>query len=151
VDYFGAARVPAMKEHLRRFAEAFGVPAMRVPDHIPNTRRALTLAEWARDAGRLEPFRDAVMRAHWEEGKDIEDEAVLAACARQAGLDPEAAREALRDPARAARVDAMSVEAARAGVTGIPTFVMGDRRVVGCQPYDEIAAAAEAAGARRRS
>ena len=140
-----------MKEHLHRFAEAFGVAALRVPDHMPNTRRALTLAEWAREADRLEPFRDAVMRAHWERGENIEDEAVLAACAGQAGLDPDAARGALSDPAWAARVDAMSTEAARAGVTGIPTFLVGDRRVVGCQPYAEVAAAAEAAGARRRA
>ena len=35
-------------------------------------------------------------------------------------------------------------------ITGIPTVVAGAARVVGCQPYEEFAAAAEAVGARRR-
>jgi predicted DsbA family dithiol-disulfide isomerase len=148
-EAFGAARVPAMKEHMRRFAAAFGVDGMRHPDRIPNTRRALALAEWARAQGRLGPFRDAVMAAHWREGRDIEDAGVLVACASAAGLDGDEARAALADPAWQGRVDAMAAEAARAGVTGIPTLFIGDREVVGCQPYEEIAAAAEAAGARR--
>jgi len=37
------------------------------------------------------------------------------------------------------------------GVTGIPTFVIGDRGVVGCQPYDVLARFAESAGARKRT
>ena len=139
-----------MKEHLRRFAAAFGVEGMRVPDRIPNTRRALALAEWARERGRLGPFRAAVMVAHWRDGRDIEDAHVLAACAAEAGLDPEEARAALADPAWRSRVDAMADEARRAGITGIPTVVAGAARVVGCQPYEEFAAAAEAVGARRR-
>jgi predicted DsbA family dithiol-disulfide isomerase len=151
VEKFGAARVPAMKEHLRRFAAAFGVEGMRVPDRIPNTRRALALAEWARAEGRLAPLRVAVMAAHWRDGKDIEDPAVLAACAAEAGLDPEAARAAVDDPAWQAKVDAMGADAARAGVTGIPTVFVGSSVVVGCQPWPEIAAAAEAGGARRRA
>ena len=44
----------------------------------------------------------------------------------------------------------MGREAAPAGVTGIPTFDLGELRVVGCQPYEVLAAAAEQAGARRR-
>jgi predicted DsbA family dithiol-disulfide isomerase len=150
-EKFGAARVPAMKEHLRRFAGAFGVEGMRVPDRIPNTRRALALAEWARSEARLEPLRDALMAAHWRDGKDLEAPAVLAACAAEAGLDPAAARAAVDDPAWHAKVDAMGAEAARAGVTGIPTLFVGSSVVVGCQPWPEIAAAAEAGGARRRA
>jgi predicted DsbA family dithiol-disulfide isomerase len=150
-EAFGAARVPAMREHLRRFAEAFGVAPMRFPDHMPNTRRALALAEWARAEGRLAPLRDALMRAYWQAGQDIEDGAVLAACAAEAGLDADAARAALQDPAWQQRVEAMGGVARGDGVTGIPTLVAGPARVVGCQPYEEIAAAAEAAGARRRS
>ncbi|HET9597375.1 MAG TPA: DsbA family protein [Anaeromyxobacteraceae bacterium] len=149
-DRFGPARVPAMKEHLRRFAAAFGVEGMRVPDRVPNTRRALALAEWARAQGRLAPLRDAVMAAHWRDGKDIEDAAVLAACAGEAGLDPASARAAVDDPAWQAKVDAMGADAARAGVTGIPTLFIGPSAVVGCQPWPEIAAAAEAGGAARR-
>lgn len=149
-DRYGAARAAQMADYLRRFAAAFGVEGLRIPERTPNTRKALALAEWARDRGRLHPFRDAVMSAHWREGKDIEDEKVLADLAAAAGLDPQEALAALRDPLYAGRVDSMGDEAARAGVTGIPTFFIGDRMVVGCQPYDRVAAEAEASGARRR-
>ena len=138
-----------MRDHLRRFAAGFGIELLRPPDRLPNTRRALLLAEHARDRDRLHPLRRAVMEAHWERGEDLEDGAVLAACAWSAGLDPGAALAALRDPALAARVDLAAEEAAGAGVTGIPTFLVGGRRIVGCQGYEVLAAAAEAAGARR--
>jgi len=139
-----------MTAHVERFAAGFGVP-MRVPARSPNTRAALAVAELARDRGKLHPFRAAAMAAHWRDGKDLEDPAVLAACAAEAGLDPAEAVAAVSAPAYQARVDAMGREAARAGVTGIPTFLVGRRRIVGCQPYQVIAAAAEAEGALKRA
>ncbi len=90
------------------------------------------------------------MNAHWREGLNLEDDAVLADLARRAGIAPERAVAAASDPAYVARVDAMGAEAAGSGVTGIPTFFVGDRKVVGCQPYEVVAAEARAAGARRR-
>jgi len=39
----------------------------------------------------------------------------------------------------------MGREAAQAGVTGIPTFDIGDERVVGAQPFDVLAEAARRA------
>ena len=149
-DRYGERRSAEMAEYLRRFAAAFGVEGLRIPERTPNTRKAMAVAEWARDQGRLHPFRRAAMNAHWREGRDLEDRAVLGGLARSAGLDPERAVAAASDPAYVARVDAMGAEAARAGVAGIPTFFIGDRKVVGCQPYQVVAREAEAAGARRR-
>jgi predicted DsbA family dithiol-disulfide isomerase len=139
-----------MRAHLARFAAGFGITDMHVPDRSPNTRAALALAEHARDRGRLHEARHALMEAFWRRGEDLEDREVLARCAREAGLEPAEALAAIDDPAVVARVDAMGRDAARAGVTGIPTFLIGRRRVIGCQPYEVIAAAAEAAGASRR-
>ncbi len=149
-DRYGERRSAEMADYLRRFAAAFGVEGMRIPERTPNTRKALAIAEWARDQGRLHAFRRAAMNAHWREGRDIEDDGVLADLARRAGLDPERAVAAASDPVYVARVDTMGSEAARAGVTGIPTFFIGHRKVVGCQPYEVVAAQAEAAGAMRR-
>ncbi len=139
-----------MSAHLGRFAEAFGVAGMRIPERSPNTRAALALAEHARDRGRLHELRRAVMEAFWRRGEDLEDREVLSRCAGEAGLPPGPALQAIEDPSLTARVDAMGQEAARAGVTGIPTFLLGRRRVVGCQPYQVIAAEAEAEGAKRK-
>ncbi len=149
-EMFGEERARQMRSYLLEFAARAGVGGMVVPEHKPNTRRALALAEHARDERRLHEVRRGLMDAYWREGCDIEDEAVLARVARAAGLDAAGALLAIDGPGVLARVDAMGADAAEAGVTGIPTFVVGGRRVVGAQPYDVLAALVEAAGARRR-
>jgi predicted DsbA family dithiol-disulfide isomerase len=145
------ARRSGMIEYMRRFAAGFGVEQMGSPDRIPNTRRALAMVEFARDGGKLASFRDAAMEAHWRQGKNLEDDGHLREIAASAGLDPEAALHAADDPKYQARVDSIRAEASARGVTGIPTFFFGDIAVVGCQPYDVLADAAQRAGAQRRT
>jgi predicted DsbA family dithiol-disulfide isomerase len=106
-ELFSADRVAAMRGDLRDAAARMGVE-IGEPDHLPNSRRALALAEQARDAGTLQAARDAAMDAHWVHGRDIEDDAVLADIARIAGLDPAVAVPAADLP--------------EWGVSGIPTF-----------------------------
>ncbi len=164
-DLFPADRVAAMRGHLMEAAKRFGVE-MGQPDHIPNSRRALALAEQARVAGNLQAARNAAMDAHWLHGKDIEDDAVLAEIAVAAGLDPARAVPATRAPAWEARVDAMRQEASAWGVTGIPTFFFlpdgwtlegagawtgpSPLKVVGCQPLPLLRDAARRIGAPPR-
>jgi predicted DsbA family dithiol-disulfide isomerase len=144
-EMFGAERVRRMRPYLIEFARAQGVKGMVVPAHKPNTRRALALAEWARGRGRLHEVRNGLMDAYWRDGLDLEDDAVLARVAADARLDGEGAVLGSREPEVLARVAAMGREAARAGVTGIPTFDIGEERVVGAQPYEVLAEAARRA------
>lgn len=147
---FGGERAERMRGYMRDFAASFGVEGMEQPDHLPNTRRALAVAELARENGRLDAFREAAMDAHWREGRDLESEAVIRDLAERAGLDPDEAAAAMEEPHFLERVDAIRREASEHGVTGIPTFFFDDRPVVGCQPYHVLAHAAEQAGAERR-
>jgi len=149
-DMFGADRVRKMRPYLVDFAKAQGVSGMVVPAHKPNTRKALALAEWARGKGRLHEVRTGLMNAYWREGLDLEDEAVLARVAVAAGLDGPDALQGSREPEVLGRVAAMGREAASAGVTGIPTFDIGEERVVGAQPYAVLAEAVVRQGGRRR-
>ncbi len=143
-------RAAGMKAHVEQFARGFGITDMKVGEHLNNTRRVLALAEWARDAGKLDAFRHAAMEAYWRRGENLEDEDVLARLAEEAGLSAEGARAALKSPEYRARVDAMGQVAQRDGVRGIPTFLIGNARVVGCQPYEVLAQAARLAGALAR-
>lgn len=151
---------------LVQFARTFGVD-IQPRDRLANTRRALALAEHARDAGKLDALRDAVMDAYWRDGRDIEADDVLRACAAEAGLDADAALAAADAPAMQARVDAMGDEARAWGVTGIPTYFLlppgwspgmpapadGTRpvKIVGCQPWDHVVAGCMRAGVARRA
>lgn len=143
-------RLPQLKRSLREFAASFGVTDLQLPDHMPNTRRALAIAEYAREQGKLHAFRDAAMEAHWREGKDLESEHDLREVARRAGLEADAAIQAMGAECYLQRVDATREEASRRGVTGIPAFFIGRQCLVGCQPYELLAQAVERAGARRR-
>jgi predicted DsbA family dithiol-disulfide isomerase len=149
-EMFGADRVRTMRPYLLDFAKAQGVAGMVVPAHKPNTRKALALAEWARGQGRLHEVRTGLMDAYWRHGLDLEDEAVLARVAEAAGLDGPAALRGSGEPDVLRRVADMGREAASAGVTGIPTFDIGDERVVGAQPYPVLAGAVVRQGGRRR-
>ena len=86
VDKFGP-RIHAMQKNLQQFAHGFGVTDMKLRDRSPNTRRALAVAEYAREQGKLEAFRQRAMDAHWTQGKDLESDADLRALATEAGLD----------------------------------------------------------------
>jgi predicted DsbA family dithiol-disulfide isomerase len=139
-----------MGEYLQQFAARFGVQDMKSSKRIPNTRRALAMAEFARDQGKLKEFCSSTMEAHWKDGKDIEDSAVLAGLAMAAGLDPEKALLAADDAAYLRRIDDMRLEYKQVKTSGVPTFVFETELVEGCKPYEVIAAAALRAGARHR-
>jgi predicted DsbA family dithiol-disulfide isomerase len=108
------------------------------------------------------------MDAHWRDGRDLEDRAVLAELLAAAGLDPAEAFRFLDAPEVPGLLRAQREEAHRWGVTGIPTWFIlptgwkpGDPRppqgapqpvrVVGCQPMEVVERAARIAGASPRS
>ncbi len=161
-DLFPPAAVAAMAERLRSVAADLGVP-LRMPDFAPCTRPALALSELARERGVLDRWRDAVMDAYWRDGRDIGRGDVLTELAGAAGLDPREARAFLGRPEIPAILRRQREEAARWGVTGIPTWFFlpegwrpqdgipdrGPRpvRLVGCQPVEVVLHAARLAGA----
>jgi predicted DsbA family dithiol-disulfide isomerase len=147
---FGNVDLYALHARTQRFAAGFGVTDFRPPDHLHNSRRALAVAELARDEGVLDPFRQAAFDANFRHGMNIESDADLRRMATLAGLDPDRALAAADDPEYLERVDARQARARAEGITGIPTFVFGNERVVGCVPFETLRAAALRAGAIER-
>jgi predicted DsbA family dithiol-disulfide isomerase len=148
----------AMLGYVKAFAARFGIDDLSPPERLANTRRALAVAQYARDEGRLDAFRAAAFDAYWRLGLGLESDEDIARLAERAGLDPQAAVAAARDPNLLAVVDAARRQAVESGVTSVPTFEVrpalpGEARaarVVGCQRYDVLAEAVRRAGARRR-
>jgi predicted DsbA family dithiol-disulfide isomerase len=147
-ELFGASRAQAMRRHMRAFAAQFGLSDIGDPPKLPNTRRALAIAELARERGVLEAFRRSAMNAHWREGRDLEKDDDLRLLSQRAGLDPDEALRAAADPIYQDRIDAVREEASDLGVTGIPTFFFDDVPIVGCQPYEVLARVARMVQAR---
>lgn len=149
-EYFPRERMKRMASYMREFAARFGIDDFQTRDRIPNTRRALALAEAAREEGKLDAYRSRAMDAHWRDGMNLEDDGDLRTIARDAGLSGDAVERSKSDPRYLARVDDTRKESERIGVQGIPTFVIGRSSLSGCQPYEVLVDFATRAGAPPR-
>lgn len=143
------AVLDAMLGPLEAAADRMGLP-LRPPEHVPNTRAALAVAEYGRRHGGLDRFRHGAMDAFWADGRDIEDRDVLGDLAEVAGMDADAATDFAFSPLGEAAVHARRAIASERGVTAIPTVLLGRLPILGCQPYDVFVRAAERAGAVTR-
>jgi 2-hydroxychromene-2-carboxylate isomerase len=97
-EHFPPERLAQMAEYMKSFAAKFGIDDFRQRDRIPNTRRALALAEVARDGGLLDEYRALAMEAHWARGMDLENDDDLRTIARDAGLSDDAVERSRSDP-----------------------------------------------------
>lgn len=101
----------------------------------PNTLDAHRLIHWAGVEHRQGPVVDALFDAYFRGGRDIGDPDVLATIAGDAGMDAGAVARLLASGADRADVAARDANAREKGVTGVPTFIVGDRHAVpGAQP-----------------
>jgi predicted DsbA family dithiol-disulfide isomerase len=144
-EYFPPERLRGMRDYMTKFAAQFGIDDFRQPDRIPNTRRALALAELAKDEGKLDAFRARAFDAHWRDNMNLESDDDLRTIARDAGLS-----RSEPDADHFDRIDDIREEADRLGIQGIPTFVIRNVGLSGCQPFDVLAQFAEQAGASKK-
>jgi 2-hydroxychromene-2-carboxylate isomerase len=113
-----------MHDDLERFARRYGVPYRHNPFFPINTlmlmRGAVGLQ--MREPGRLLRYVDAVYRAIWVDGKNMNDPVTVAAVLHEAGFDAQALLALTQDPEVKERLRAVTQEAVARGVFGAPTF-----------------------------
>lgn len=116
-----------MMESLERMGQAENIRFAR-RSFTTNSHRALLLAEAARiiDPGAFEELNERLFRAYFSEGRNIGDERVLRQIASESGLSAESVGRAWDDAAFEERLGAQRRVASALGVTGIPTFLIGD-------------------------
>lgn len=104
----------------------------------PSSVDAHRLVRFAARAGQAEQLVLALFAAHFSEGRDIGDHAILAAIARDCGLDP-AAASFLRGDEEVDGVHADNLRAHRLGINGVPCFVIdGSHAIAGAQEPEVI-------------
>jgi predicted DsbA family dithiol-disulfide isomerase len=103
-----------------------------------NSRLAQELGKWADTQPGGEVLHDTLFRAYFVEALDISQPAVLLEIAERVGLPRAGASEVLEKRTFKEAVDRDWELSRRYGVTGVPTFVAGDRGVVGAQPYEVL-------------
>lgn len=124
-------------------AEKLGVP-IKLPSLSPQPRtaKAFELLALAQDRGCDHPYSMRVLRAFFQEDRNIGDPDVLVALAADAGLDPDEARQVLEDGTYAERHrEALRHAREDMAITSVPTIVVGDKVFRGTPPVDELKAA----------
>ena len=118
--------------------------------HTYNSRLAQELAKWAELHLGGEAIHDALFRAYFVDGVNLARVDKLVQIAGSIGLPEDRAREILENRSFAEAVDNDWQRASMFRVTGVPTFVMDGRGVVGAQPYDALEQLVTQSGAERR-
>lgn len=105
----------------------------------PSSVDAHRLIRWAAPHGRATEVAEALFAAHFTDGYDIGDPAVLRAVAQSCGLDPAAAAAFLRGEDDVDAIHADNLRAHRLGINGVPCFVVAGRHAIaGAQEPDVI-------------
>ncbi|HWR73912.1 MAG TPA: DsbA family protein [Nitrospirota bacterium] len=133
---FRAQDTKRMMKNLREMGAVYGIIFSDIT-RISNSRLAIQAAEFSRDQGRFDAFHDAVLQAYFAAGLDIGDREVILQLGKDTGLDVQGLEKALNEGTYLPRLKEMQDEAAKAGVTGVPTFVLGSQKtIVGAQPIE---------------
>ena len=113
--------------------DAGSIPAASTKGHL-----AQELAKWAETRPGGDAIHDALFRAYFVDGLNITLANTLVEIADQVDLPTDEAREVLDSRRFKEAVDSDWQRSKELGVTGVPTFVAGDRVVVGAQQYEVL-------------
>ena len=129
--------IPAVKARMARLMSDEGLPYGERTMTF-NSRLAQELAKWAETQPGGGAIQDALFRAYFVEGLNIAQIDNLVRIAQQLGLDAQEAKDVLESRRFQSAVDTEWQRSRALGITGVPTFMLGDRVVVGAQPYDAL-------------
>ena len=121
--------------NVKRLADEDGLE-LKFSDKWPNSRLALFISEFARSKGKFDEFHVLVLDAFWKEGKDIGDLSLLLELAGSIGLNEEKILEYLESDEPINKLREALTKLSGYGISGVPTFFIGDRIVVKAQPYE---------------
>ena len=116
-----------MFDDISRFANRYGVPFQLNPHFILNTLAIMRGAIWAKSQGQIEAYTEAMYKAVWVDGRNMEDPGEIAAVVTDAGLDAGAMAEAIQQPEVKQGLIKATESAVERGAFGAPTmFVDGE-------------------------
>jgi predicted DsbA family dithiol-disulfide isomerase len=133
----------AMLEHEAKEA---GLP-LRWPPRLPDTRRALAVAEWTRRHEELAfpQLHERLFEAHFVLGEDLGDPAVIDRHAKASGVDLVPLHAALADGSAELAVVEAETAGRKHGIQGTPAWLLPQGLITGLRPAAEFAQLAEQA------
>jgi len=117
---------------IMRFVKKYGLEKFAFNPNFPvNTLQIMRGAVAAEMEGVLMPYVEAMFRGMWEDGKKLDDPAVIAAVLTDAKLDAQKLMARSQDADVKAKLVANTEATVARGTFGIPTFFVGDELYFG--------------------
>ena len=133
-----------------RFIKKHGLAAFRMNPNFPvNTVQIMRGAVAAEMDGALPKYVDAVFRHMWEEGRKMDDPAVIAAALDEAGLDGARTLARIQEQPVKDKLLANTEASVARGTFGAPTMFVGDEIFFGKDRLRDVEEAIAGAGAAR--
>ena len=121
--------------NVKRLADEDGLN-LKFTGTLPNSQLALYISEFARVKGVFDEFHKLVFDSYWIDGKDIGDLSLLIELAESVGLEKEEIMVYVKSDEPVKRMEKNMLELGKCGINGVPTFLIGNRFVVGAQSYE---------------
>jgi predicted DsbA family dithiol-disulfide isomerase len=140
---FPKERIPQLHAPLKAVGDTEGIAfAFDLITVTPNTLNAHRLIRWAHAAGTQHAMAERLFTLYWTEGADIGSREVLIKAAIDVGLDGILVAHLLDGEVDLDAAVSEIQTATEIGITGVPTFIFGNRYVVvGAQPADVLKSA----------
>jgi predicted DsbA family dithiol-disulfide isomerase len=126
-----------MRKRLKAAADNAGL-LYTGPKMACNSRLAQEMGKWVKEQGKGDAFHLAVFKSYFVEEKNIGDAAVLVDIAEKIGLSKKSAQDVLKNRSFQEDVDQDWERSKMVGISAVPTFIMGQQRLVGAQSYDDL-------------
>jgi predicted DsbA family dithiol-disulfide isomerase len=112
----------------------------------PNTLDCHRLILWAGESGKAGDMKQRLMELYFAQGGDLSDRDVLVETANSCGMDPELVRRDLATEKDVQRIEREADSAKKAGIDGVPHFILGGLLAVeGAQTPEHLAQAIDRA------
>ncbi len=132
----GDSQLAAARDNLRRRGQEVGFTFGQRP-RIWNTFDAHRLIHWAGLQGRQQAMKRALLQAYQADDRNPGERAVLLDCARQCGLDEQAAARVIDSRAYADEVRQAQAHWREAGINSVPSIIINQRHLIqGGQPVE---------------
>ena len=129
--------IQAIQGHLRELMRLEGLPYGN-RTHTYNSRLAQELSKWGERFPESSLLNQKIFEAYFVDGQNLANQNLLVKLAGEAGLSTQVAREVLENRVFKEAVDIDWMRSRQTGISGVPTFVIGQYRIAGAKSYEML-------------
>ena len=127
--------IPGIQANLRELMRFEGLPYGN-RTHTFNSRLAQELSKWGESFSQSSILNQKIFEAYFVDAQNLADQNHLVRLAGKTGLSTQEAFEVLENRSYKEAVDFDWMRSRQIGISGVPTFVLGQYGISGAQSYE---------------